>query len=81
MKRVEGVISLTQEGRFELVTDNGRVLHFMLAHNASIEPQDLPPLQREQRRLEVDYTEPGHIIGCLAHAMRTVDKSGKGTHR
>jgi hypothetical protein len=78
MKSAEGVIILTQEGRFELVTDSGRVLQFVLAHNASIEPQDLPPLQREKRRLVVDYTEPGHIIGCLAHAVRTADKSAKG---
>ena len=81
MRSVEGVITLTQEGRFELVTDGGRVMQFVLAHDAAIEPQDLPPLQREQRRIQVDYTEPGRIIGCLAHALCTAGKSAKGTDK
>jgi hypothetical protein len=80
MKSVEGVISLTQEGRFELVTDSGRVMQFVLAHSAAIEPQDLPPLQRGRQRIVVDYTEPGRIIGCVAHALRTADQSARGNH-
>jgi hypothetical protein len=78
MKSVEGVITLTQEGRFQLVTDGGRVLQFVLAHNAAIEPQDLPPLQRSQHRVEVDYTEPGHIIGYVAHTLRADGPSTRG---
>jgi hypothetical protein len=81
MKSVEGVITLAQEGRFELVTETGRVLQFVLAHNAAIEPQDLPPLQRSQQAVEIEYTEPSRIIGCLAHTLRTSGKSAKGTHK
>jgi hypothetical protein len=73
MKSVEGVIILTQEGRFELVTDRGQVMQFVLAHNAAIEPQDLPPLQRNQRRVRVDYTEPSRLIAHVAHTLRTAD--------
>lgn len=82
MKSVEGVINLTQEGRFELVTDRGCVMQFVLAHNASLEPQDLPALQRARRRVRVDYTAAGHLVGYLAHALsEDGSKSGKGVQR
>lgn len=73
MQSAEGVIILVQEGRFELVTDGGRVMHFILAHDASLEPQDLPPLQRDQRRVQVDYTEPSRLVAHVAHALRSAD--------
>jgi hypothetical protein len=73
MQSAEGVITLVQEGRFELVTDRGRVMHFILAHDASLEPQDLPPLQRDQRRVRVDYTEPTRLIAHVAHALSIAD--------
>jgi formate dehydrogenase major subunit len=44
MQSVEGVITLVQDGRFAVVTNGGRVMHFLLAHDASLEPQDLPLL-------------------------------------
>ena len=71
MKSVEGVITVAQEGRFELVTDSGRVMHFVLAHDAALEPQDLPPLQRHQSRVRVDYTEPSRLIAHVAHRLQT----------
>ena len=73
MQSAEGVITLVQEGRFALVTDGGRVMHFLLAHDASLEPQDLPSLKRNQRRVRVDYTEPSHLIAHVAHTLRTAD--------
>ena len=73
MKSAEGVITLAQEGRFELVTDSGRVMQFVLGHDAAIEPQDLPPLKREQRRIRVDYTEPSRLIAHVAHTLQTAD--------
>ena len=73
MKSVEGLITLTQEGRFELVTERGRVMQFVLAQDASLEPQDLPTLRGGRRRIRVDYTEPNHIVGYLAHALSEAD--------
>ena len=64
MQSAEGVITLVQEGRFALVKDDGRVMHFILAHDASLEPQDLPPLKRDQRRVRIDY---------VAHRLRIAD--------
>jgi hypothetical protein len=73
MQSVEGVITLVQEGRFAIVTDGGRIMQFVLAHNASLEPQDLPLLKRDRRRVRVDYTEPSRLIAHVAHALRTAD--------
>lgn len=73
MQSVEGVITLVQEGRFAVVTDSGRVMNFLLAHDASLEPQDLPLLKRDQRRVRVDYTEPSRLVAHVAHTLRTAD--------
>ena len=73
MQSVEGVITLVQEGRFAVVTDGGRVMNFLLAHDASVEPQDLPLLKRDQRRVRVDYTEPSRLLAHVAHTLRTAD--------
>jgi hypothetical protein len=73
MQSAEGVITLVQEGRFALVKDDGRVMHFILAHDASLEPQDLPPLKRDQRRVRVDYTEPSRLVAHVAHRLRIAD--------
>jgi hypothetical protein len=73
MQSAKGVITLVQEGRFTLFTDGGHVMHFLLAHDASLEPQDLPLLKRDQRRVRVDYTEPGRLVAHVAHALRTAD--------
>ncbi len=73
MQTVEGVITLVQEGRFVIVTDSGRVMHFLLGHDASLEPQDLPLLKRKQRRVQIDYTEPSRVVAHVAHTLRTAD--------
>jgi hypothetical protein len=73
MQSAEGVIIVVQEGRFALVTDGGRVMHFLLAYDAFLEPQDLPPLKRDRRRVRVDFTEPGSPLAHVAHTLRTAD--------
>ncbi len=79
MQSAEGVITLVQEGRFALVKDGGRVMHFLLAHDASLEPQDLPLLMREQRRVRIDFTKPSRLLAHVAHRLRTADD--KSTER
>ena len=71
MKSARGVISIVQEGRFRLVTHDGRVLPFLLSHKAAAEPQDLPPLMRAAKRVRVDYTEARHLISGVAHRILT----------
>ncbi len=73
METADGIVTLVQEGRFKLVTEEGRVMHFMLTHDASIEPEDLPPLAQAQTPVRVAYTKPkpDHLIVALAHSLYT----------
>ena len=48
-------------------------MQFLLARDASLEPQDLPRLKRNQRRVRVDYTEPSRLVAHVAHMLRTAD--------
>ncbi|HZU90567.1 MAG TPA: hypothetical protein VE993_15045 [Stellaceae bacterium] len=73
MESADGVITVVQEGRFKLVTERGRVMHFVLAHNAAIEPEDLPALAQAQTRVRVEYTRPDHLTAALAHALSTLE--------
>ena len=54
-------------------------MHFPLAHDASLDPQALPFLKRDQRRVRVDYTEPSRLVAHVAHTLRTADD--KSTER
>jgi hypothetical protein len=73
MQSAEAVTTLVQEGRFALVKDDGRVIHFLLTHDASLKPQDLPLLKRDQRRVRVDFTEPSRLLAHVADTLRTAD--------
>ena len=69
MRSAHGVVTLAQEGRFKLVTDDGRVLHLILAHDAPLEPQDLTPLQCAQARVWVEYEEVPQLTAGLVHRL------------
>lgn len=67
MRTIEGTITLAQEGRFQLVSDEGVARLFMLAHDAPIEPQDLPDLVRAGARVAVRYDERPDLIAAIVH--------------
>ncbi|WP_202397227.1 hypothetical protein [Teichococcus coralli] len=70
---MEGVVTIVQEGRFQL-TDDGGVSHlFLLSHDAAAEPEQLPPLQRRQARVRVSYTPARNLIGLVAHAVELAE--------
>jgi hypothetical protein len=69
MHSVRGFVGAVQEGRFRLVTDDGRVMPFVLSHKASAEPQDLPPLVAKAVRVRVSYSESPHLIADVAHRV------------
>ena len=48
-------------------------MRFLLAHDASLKPQDLPFLKRDQRRVRVGFTEPRRLAAHVAHTLRTAD--------
>ena len=69
MHSVRGRVIAVQEGRFRLVTEDGRVMPFVLSHKASAEPQDLPPLAARPVRVRIAYSESPHLIADVAHRV------------
>ncbi|MGG5886598.1 hypothetical protein ACLF3G_05610 [Falsiroseomonas sp. HC035] len=67
MRTIVGTICIVQESRFRLLTAVGRGLHFVLAHNANLEPQDLPALAHRQVR--VDYEPAPGLRAHIAHVL------------
>ena len=72
MRSIKGVVTIVQEGRFQLVDDDGRAHHFLLTHKSPAEPEQLASLL--QRRVLIRYSDPA---GVLAHGARTVALLGE----
>ncbi|MEO8714128.1 MAG: hypothetical protein ABI369_03860 [Acetobacteraceae bacterium] len=69
MKSMVGVVTIVQEGRFQLRDPNGVSHQFELSWKAAAEPEQLPQLQRTQARVRVRY-EPGeNVIGFVARSI------------
>lgn len=75
MRTVTGIITLAQEGRFQLVSDDGVAKLFMLAHDAPLEPQDLPPLARAKRRVAVRYEQRPDLTAAIVHDIGYPEES------
>ncbi len=69
MRTMDGVVTLVQESRFQLVDDRGIAHLFVLSHGASAEPSQLGPLQRRQARVRVGYKEASNMIANVAHTV------------
>ena len=68
MPSATGTILLVQESRFRLLTEDGRGTLFLLAPDAPVEPQDLPPLTG--RRVRVEYEESPRLVAAgIAHDL------------
>jgi hypothetical protein len=67
MRSIAGTILIVQESRFRLLTADGRGMHFLLAHNARLEPQDLPALAH--RRVRVRYEPAPGLRAHIAHDL------------
>jgi hypothetical protein len=74
MKTMSGVVTITQEGRFQL-TDEAGVSHlFILSYRAPLEPDQLLPLQHRQARVEVSYEDADNLIGNVALEVVELDE-------
>ncbi|MBV8455936.1 MAG: hypothetical protein JO122_04910 [Acetobacteraceae bacterium] len=73
MESVEGIVTIVQEGRFQLLDRNGVSHMFVLYHSAPPEPEQLSCLQHDQARVRVDYTQAHDIIGLLAYSITRLD--------
>jgi hypothetical protein len=54
-----------------LLTEDGRGLTFLLAHNAAIEPQDLPALTHQ--RVRVEYEDAPKLVAGIASGLVLLD--------
>ena len=71
MRSIEGVVTIVQESRFQLMDDDGVAHLCILGPHTLGEPDQLEPLQRRQARVTVRYTTPRNAIGLLAHSVST----------
>lgn len=67
MQTLTGVITVVQETRFRLVTDQGQGKLFLLSHDAPLDPQDLPDLQRRRTRVTVHFIDADGLVAGIAH--------------
>jgi hypothetical protein len=68
-KAISGVVTIVQEGRFQMTADSGVSHLFILAHSAATEPQQLSALQAKQARVRVHYTPAANLIGNTVTAI------------
>ena len=80
MKVMEGTVLYVQEGRFEVQPDEGACQLFVLSHRASLEPQQLPSLQRAQARVRVRYRGGERGMSAIAEEI-IATSSPKGERR
>jgi hypothetical protein len=74
MQSIEGVVTIVQEGRFQLLDDDGVGHLFLLSYSASAEPEQLGPLLRAQARVRVSYRPAADVIGHRAEQIMLMDK-------
>lgn len=75
MRTMEGIVTITQESRFQLLDDRGASHLFLLSHDAAAEPQQLTRLMKDQSRVRVRYSAPHNLIALTAHAVDVVAAS------
>jgi len=68
--RVSGIVTVTQENRFQLALDGGGTRTFIVAHDAKIDPDQLAALQAQQTHVMVTFRP---IDGLIADEARTID--------
>jgi hypothetical protein len=72
VKTIDGVVTIVQESRFQLIDDDGVGHLFILGYDSPAEPDQLTPLQRKQSRVRVRYTEARNVIGRVAHSVARI---------
>ena len=70
MNRARGTITLLQEQRFQLACDDGVTRHFVLAHDAPLESDELARLKRDAAIVEVEYDDDSSLMAHAAHRIR-----------
>jgi hypothetical protein len=66
---MNGIVTIVQEGRFQMTDDDGVSRLFILSPNAAAETGQLAALQRRQARVQVRYKPAPNLI---AHAVSAI---------
>lgn len=74
MPQMTGTVVIAQEGRLQLMDDQGAGHLFILSPASSAEPQQLYDLQKRQARVRVTYADPVNVIGLLARKIELLDE-------
>ena len=77
MRTMEGVVTLAQESRFQMMDDDGVWHLFVLGHGAAAEPAQLTALQKHQSRIRVGYSEASNLIAHTAHSIELCDAGSR----
>ncbi len=73
MQSIQGIVTIVQEGRFQLIDRKGVAHHFLLSHRAALEPEQLAALQRAQSHVRVWFTAAPGVIGHAAERIALDD--------
>ncbi len=72
VRTIDGVVTIVQESRFQLVDDAGVAHLVVLGYESLAEPDQLQALAAGQRRVRVRYTDSAEVIGLIAHDVTTL---------
>jgi hypothetical protein len=79
VRTLDGIVTVVQEGRFQLETDGGDAHTFVLSRKAKLEPDQLPPLQHGQARVRVEFEDAPDLIAYIAHSIDVIQPAdGRG---
>ena len=81
MPDMEGVVTIVQEGRFQLTDTLGVAHHFVLSRHALAETEQLPVLAHDQSRVRIKYDQAEGVVAFAAHRITLLDPSPKGAAR
>ncbi len=73
MPDMEGVVTIVQEGRFQLTDTGGVSHHFVLSRHALCETDQLPKLAHERTRVRVKYAQAKGVIAYKAKRITLLD--------
>jgi hypothetical protein len=77
-RSMTGVVTIVQEGRFQMTDDRGVSHLFVLSSSAAAETEQLAALQRRQARVLVRYRPASNLIGNTAIDVFTDVESPNG---
>ena len=69
MPSLTGRVALVQEGRFQVVDDEGAGHLFILSPHAAVETTQLRPLASRQARVTVTYRDAALLVGMMAERI------------